>query len=145
MAGLGALDGKHVYLDSNIIIYLLEGFKPYAGVLAQLLEAIENGAITCVTSELTVAEVLVRPFKKEATQHIKTYTDALSDPRLVTSRPANYQTFVDAAFARAQTGMKLSDAIHVATALQANCDIFLTSDKKIKAPKVLRIMSLEEL
>ena len=145
MAGLKSLTGKQVYLDTNIIIYLLEGFEPHTTILSQLLQAIEQGQITCITSELTVAEVLVRPFKREAADHIKTYTDALNDPRLVTLKPVTYQTFVDAAFTRAETGMKLPDAIHVAAALQANCDIFLTNDKKIKTPKSLCLMTLDEL
>lgn len=145
MARLKTLTGKQVYLDTNIIIYLLEGFEPHAAILSQLLQMIEEGQITCITSELTVAEVLVRPFKQDATEHIKTYTDALNDPRLVKLKPVTYQTFVDAAFTRAETGMKLPDAIHVAAALQTKCDIFLTNDKKIKTPKSLRLMTLDEL
>ena len=39
MAGLAALAGKKVYLDANIIIYLMEGFEPFAPVLSSLLEA----------------------------------------------------------------------------------------------------------
>lgn len=145
MAGLEALAGKTVYLDANIIIYLLEGFKSHEAALARLLKAIEDGEIRCVTSEMTVAEVLVRPFKDGASEQIKTYLDALNDPKLVTLMPVSMQTFVDAAFTRAETGMKLPDAIHVAAASQADCNIFLTNDKKIKTPKSLRLMTLRDL
>ncbi len=145
MAGLKALAGQKIYLDANIIIYLLEGFEPFAPTLSRLLEAIELGQVTCITSEMTVAEVLVRPFKQEATDLIKIYMDALNDKRLVALQPITYQTLTDAAFARAETGMKLPDAIHVATAIQNGCDIFLTNDKGIKTPKNLNRMSLEEL
>ena len=145
MAGIEELKGKSVYLDANIIIYLLEGFKPYEGTLTRLLKAIAGRQLSCVTSELTVAEVLVRPFKEDATDQIKTYMDALNDPELVTLKPVTLQTFVDAAFTRAETGMKLPDAIHVASAMEAECDIFLTNDKKIRTPKSLRLISLEEL
>ena len=145
MAGLTALAGKKIYLDANIIIYLMEGFEPFAPILSQLLEAIEAGQITCVTSEMTLAEVLVRPFKQEVVGLVKVYTDALNDKRLLTLQPVAYQTLMDAAFARAETGMKLPDAIHVATAVQSSCDVFLTNDKGIKTPKSLKLMSLEEL
>ena len=144
MAGLAALAGKKIYLDANIIIYLMEGFEPCAPILSSLLEAIEAGQITCVTSEMTVAEVLVRPFKQDATDLVKTYIDALNDIRLLTLQPIAYQTLMDAAFARAKTGMKLPDAVHVATAVQSGCDVFLTNDKGIKTPKSLKLMSLGE-
>ena len=145
MAGLTALAGKTIYLDANIIIYLMEGFEPFAPILSSLLEAIEAGQITCITSEITLAEVLVRPLKQEAVELVKVYTDALNDKRLLTLQPVAYQTLMDAAFARAKTGMKLPDAIHVATAVQGGCDVFLTNDKGIKTPKRLKLVSLEEL
>jgi len=145
MAGLDRLSGKKIYLDANIIIYLLEGFEPFTSSLSRLLEAIEAGQVRCVTSEMTVAEVLVRPFRQESAKLIKTYIDALNDKRLVTLQPITYQTLTDAAFTRAQTGMKLPDAIHVATAVQGGCAIFLSNDRKIKTPKSLKLMSLEEL
>ena len=145
MAGLSALAGKKIYLDANIIIYLMEGFEPFTPILSSLLKAIEAGQITCVTSEMTVAEVLVRPFKQDAVELVKVYTDALNDKRLLTLQPVAYQTLMDAAFVRAETGMKLPDAIHVATAVQSGCDIFLTNDKGIKTPKSLKLMSLDEL
>ncbi len=95
MAGLKTLAGKKIYLDANIIIYMLEGFEPFSPALSRLLEAIELEQIKCVTSEMTVAEVLVRPFKQEATNLIKIYMDALNDKRLITLQPISYQMLTD--------------------------------------------------
>ena len=145
MAGLEALAGKSIYLDANIIIYLLEGFEPHKHALSRLLKTIEDGQVSCVTSELSMAEVLVRPFKEGKSNEIKTYIDALNDPRLVALTPVTLKTFVDAAFTRAETGLKLPDAIHVASALQTKCDAFLTNDKKIKTPNSLPIITLDDL
>lgn len=53
--------GTTVYLDTNIIIYAVEGYETYAAPIKSLLKALTDGEITAVTSELTVAEVLVKP------------------------------------------------------------------------------------
>ncbi len=52
--------GQRVYLDSNIVIYTVEGFADYADQIHALLEAMDTGEVVAVTSELTLAETLVR-------------------------------------------------------------------------------------
>lgn len=51
-----------VYLDTNIWIYALEGYPALVQPLTELFTAIDQGDISAVTSELTLAEVLVKPF-----------------------------------------------------------------------------------
>jgi predicted nucleic acid-binding protein len=61
MGKLSDLLGSTVSLDSNIIIYAVEGLTEYATPIQALLEAMDSGEITGVTSDLTLAEVLVKP------------------------------------------------------------------------------------
>ena len=58
------LRGGRVYLDANVFIYALAGFPDFKDVLAELFGAIDSGSILAITSELTLAEVLVIPFRK---------------------------------------------------------------------------------
>lgn len=60
MASLTTLTGR-LSLDTNIFIYALEGYPVLRPTLTQLFERIDHGAIQAVTSELTLAEVLVKP------------------------------------------------------------------------------------
>jgi len=48
---LKGLEGHTVYLDTNIVIYALEGFAPYRPILLELLENLDQGVIRGVTSE----------------------------------------------------------------------------------------------
>jgi predicted nucleic acid-binding protein len=48
--------------------------------------------------------------------------------------PIDRSILVDAAHYRARLGIKLPDAIHVATAVAAGCEIFLSNDRKIITP-----------
>ena len=56
--------GTTVYLDTNIIIYAVEGYETHAAPIKSLLQGLTEGEIIAVTSELTLAEVLVAPVRK---------------------------------------------------------------------------------
>ena len=57
--------GQRVYFDANIIIYLVEGLAPFLDQLRALSTALNTGEIIAITSELTLAEVLVKPLKDQ--------------------------------------------------------------------------------
>lgn len=53
----------NIYLDVNVFIYLLEGYPEFASVLSRLVDYIDEASLHAVTSELSLAEVLVKPIK----------------------------------------------------------------------------------
>jgi hypothetical protein len=55
--------GLRVYLDTNIVIYAVEGLPHYAAQVQPLLDAMDAGEVFVVSSELTLAEVLIGPLK----------------------------------------------------------------------------------
>jgi predicted nucleic acid-binding protein len=63
MGSLSDLGGASVYLDANVFIYFLEGFAPASDFLGRLFAEIDAGRIRGVTSELTLAELLVKPIR----------------------------------------------------------------------------------
>lgn len=65
--------GRTVYLDSNIVIYAVEGFAELADQLKSILQAMIDSQIAVVTSELTVAEVLVKPLRDSNQRLRQTY------------------------------------------------------------------------
>jgi len=54
------IKGKRVYLDTNIWIYAVEAYPSHVNLLTQLFTKIDQGELLAVTSELTIAEVLVK-------------------------------------------------------------------------------------
>nr|VFJ91116.1 MAG: hypothetical protein BECKLFY1418A_GA0070994_101440 [Candidatus Kentron sp. LFY] len=58
MGGLILPENGPVYLDANCFIYSVERIEPYCGILEPVWR---RGGI--VTSDLTLLEVLVKPFK----------------------------------------------------------------------------------
>lgn len=68
--------GERVYLDTNVFIYALEGYPDFVDELNELFESFDAGNLSAVTSELTLAEVLVRPSIDRNTERQTAYQQA---------------------------------------------------------------------
>ena len=134
---------RKIYLDTNIFIYILEGPPTYREFLSAFLGAVEDGRVTCYSSELTLAEALVIPFRNGQSEHVSQYSQLLQDKKFVTLIPTDRGIFTGAAFYRAGYNLTLPDAIHVASAINAGCDILLTNDRRLRVPRQLELMHLE--
>jgi predicted nucleic acid-binding protein len=142
MGDVGRLGGKSVYLDTNVIVYAVEGFDEHQAFLEALFRMLDAGEATATTSELTLAEVLVKPFKAGRHDIIELYEDLLQSAASVSVLPVDRQILINAARFRIDLRIKLPDAIHVATAVAGGCDIFLTNDRRIRLPSGLELHTL---
>lgn len=138
------LSGR-VYLDTNIFIYALEGYPVFRTVLTTLFEALDRGELTAVTSELTLAEVLVKPLLDRHSERQAAYLQALQPSTSLQVIPVSREVLIAAARLRVDTHLKLPDAIHAATAQLTGCDQFLTNDARIPALPGLVIRRLSDL
>ena len=139
------LQGRVVYLDTNVFVYAVEGVEPYASALRPLVEAIAAGEQQAVTSEITLAEVLVRPLRESDTVRQAEFDVAVRTRGGLTVVPVSRPVLVEAARLRALTRLKLPDAVHAATARQSGCEAFLTNDTGIAAVPGVEVVRLAEL
>ena len=122
---------RTIYLDSNIIIYAIERGYRWADTTQSMLAAIDNRIFRAVTSELAIAEVLSKPLARGDQDEIAKFENFFS-PRSALETPAiDRDTLRMAAHLQGQLGLKLFDAIHVATARIAGCAYFLTEDDRL--------------
>lgn len=77
MGILEILEGRPVYLDTNVFIYAIEGYPDFFQPLTELLRAIDTGDLNAVTNELTLAETLVKPFLEKNLQAQEAYRKAI--------------------------------------------------------------------
>jgi predicted nucleic acid-binding protein len=145
MGKLSSTIGKRVYCDANIFIYTLEGYAAYADLLQALLQAMDSHELIVVTSELTIAEVLVKPLRDGDKALEQKYRRFLTPSTALELWPLTRVILERAAETRAHSRMKLPDALHWTTALQAGCDSFLTNDNGFKAPPGLTTHLLSDL
>jgi predicted nucleic acid-binding protein len=145
---LGFLDrfaGRTVYLDANTFIYAIEQIEEFAPVVADLMSAIDRGEIQAVTSELTLAETLVKPLREGNEELADDYAAAIQPRRALTVVPVSRDVLVAAARMRAETGLRLPDAIHGVTALQSSCTHFLTNDAGLRVLPGIEVVLLSEV
>ncbi len=60
---LKRLQGHKVYLDTNVFIYFLDRNPDYFRLVAPIIEAVESGLIIACTGDVTIAEILVKPYQ----------------------------------------------------------------------------------
>ncbi|GLI92772.1 type II toxin-antitoxin system VapC family toxin [Methylocystis echinoides] len=137
-----ALRGRRVYFDTNVFIYLLEGFPSFDSELQDIRDCILHAEAAISTSELTICEALVKPFRANDSRLLVTYRQFIEESGAFAVLPTHRDIYVRAGLYRAQFGLKTPDAIHVATAVDAKCGVFLSNDKNLKVPHGLQIMSL---
>ncbi|MBS7540489.1 type II toxin-antitoxin system VapC family toxin [Ancylobacter lacus] len=132
-----------VYLDSNVFITAFENAGARSDHAWWLLHAIEAGQIAAVTSEITLAEILVKPIEAGDDELAESYQAMLTSGPVMEVLPVARGILVGAAGIRARRpAIRLPDAIHVATARSAGCTHFISNDERLTMPEGLRRLSL---
>ncbi|OQK16214.1 hypothetical protein AU255_14030 [Methyloprofundus sedimenti] len=134
---------QYIYLDTNIFIYALEGAEPWASLLSEVFTGLVQGECKAITSQLTLAECLVFPFKQHP-ELVAVYREALTPGDYLNIMPIDEDILIAAAKLRAETGIKLPDAIHASTALIHSCTCLLTNDVGFKSLSNLNVMLLSD-
>ncbi|MBT9317424.1 type II toxin-antitoxin system VapC family toxin [Leptothoe spongobia] len=145
MGLLESLQGNRIYIDTNIWIYALEGYSAFRADLMQLFEQIQSGTLIGVTSELTLAELLVQPCRDGNPDQQALYKKAIVNRKNFLVVPIFRDLLIDAASIRGNTQLKLPDAIHTATALKAECTSFLTNDRQFKKLTDIPVVLISEV
>lgn len=132
---------KLVALDTMVFIYLLDEHPAYVEIAAALFAMIERGELQGVTSTLTLAEVLTRPAQQANVAALRDYELYLTNFPNLDLAALSVDGARRAATVRAATGLKMPDAIQIATAHVAGADAIISNDKawrnKINQPALL--------
>jgi predicted nucleic acid-binding protein len=134
-----------VYVDANILIYIVEGNKALASDLKQIVEALDAGVLQAVTSELTLAEVLIGPLRQRDPVLAETYRSLLRSSRVIRTVPVSAAILERSAAIRCNSMTSLPDAIHLATAELAGCKYVLTEDRQLRVPPPLLALGVTGL
>lgn len=130
MEGIKA--GALVYLDTNVLIYLTEGKSDqHTAPVEELFQKLDATGAKFITSDLALGEVLVHPLRTNNDTLVGVYESLFTD--FVEAQPITREALYLSAKLRAETpSQRMPDAIHVATAMLAKADVFVTGDKGIK-------------
>lgn len=102
------------------------------------------GRFALASSDLVALETLVRPLRDGNSRLEMLLRSILAAAEMHIIR-ATLATWEDAARIRAGTGLVTSDALHVATALDAGCAAFVTNDTDFRHVQGLPVVVLDDI
>ena len=147
MAALASALAGHrlVVLDTSVWIYHFEGSAAYGRAADSVLEAVTEGKIEAVASELVLLELLVAPLKKGA-QDVADEIELtlLHFPNLQLA-PVTRAVLVRAAEIRARYGLRTPDAIMLATAVESGATLAVTNDNAWQKMKEIDVLLVRDL
>jgi predicted nucleic acid-binding protein len=132
--------GALVAVDAAPIIYYLENHPKFAAHFAPWFEAAAQGEIHLAISTVTLAEVVTGPLQLGNELLAAQYEQVLS--AACTVLPITQQIAMQAARIRATQGMRLPDAMVVATAITCGAQVLLTHDKAFGKIKEIQVVGI---
>lgn len=128
--------GLKVYLDSCIVIYLIEEHQTFAPQIESYLAQFSD--VQIYFSHLIELECLVLPLRNKNQVLIEKFQNWFQTINVLS---LNQKVFQNAAQLRADfPSLKTPDALHLSTALYHNCDEFWTNDNRLDkvAPQLVK-------
>jgi predicted nucleic acid-binding protein len=133
-----------IAIDSNVLIYLLDGDPDRVETAAALVDAIATGRVGGVMASMGLLETLVGPARAGDSIAFEQTAATIRDLGLAIT-PLTAETAEDAAWIRGQAGLSMPDAAHVACARAAGATAFVTNDRGIPSRPGLEIVTFDDL
>lgn len=137
--------GGPIALDSAIFIYFVERHPEWRDVVRPIFKLGADNERALITSELTLTEVLVVPYRVGDLALAERYEALLTRSRGLSLIPIDRNALRAAAQLRARYGLKTPDSIQIAAALSMGCSAFITNDRRLPQIPGLRILQLSDL
>jgi predicted nucleic acid-binding protein len=134
-----------VFLDTSPVVYYVEAVPAFAEVAKGIFTLIGEGQMQGVVSPVTLAECVTLPIRLGQVELRQRFTDLLTATEGILLVNIDAVIAQEAAELRIQYGLKLPDALQMATAIAAGCEAFLTNDVALKRVKELRVLTMVEL
>jgi len=119
-----------LYLDANPIIYSIEGVPEFRAAALGWIERAEGSGGAVITSRLSRLECRVRPLRERDADLLARFDGFFAREGLELAE-VTAEVIETATALRAAHGFRPPDAIHLATAVLARADVFLTGDRNL--------------
>jgi predicted nucleic acid-binding protein len=119
-----------IYVDSVLAIYLLDHTGSFQVRAAARLASLEAAGDQIAVSDLTRLECRVKPMATGDAAKLAGFDAFFARPDVV-KVPMTTAAYDRATVLRATHNFKLADALHLAAAIEGDCDHFLTNDGRL--------------
>lgn len=121
---------SRIFFDTNLFIYLVEDSGPRGARVVQLVQRMSERKDELVTSTMTLGEVLVKPLAHRDEDWARRYEKLMDSPGVVVV-PFDRSAARVYAQLRQDKTIAPTDAIQLACASSARCDLFITNDDRL--------------
>jgi len=133
-----------VALDTSAFIYHLEDVAPYSDLTEALFQWIAKAGGHAVTSTLTLLEILVGPYRARDEARVNEFYARLTTFPHLDWVPPTLEIADRAAGLRAAQGLRVPDAIQLATARASSATVFLTNDRRLRSFDDVEVLMLDD-
>ncbi len=134
---------SRIFWDTNLFLYLLQSMGERSRQTAELRRRMIERGDELVTSALTLGELLVHPIEHRNRAVLSEVERAI--PAGATVLPFDARAARKFAEIRAEWPISASDAIQLACASVANCDLFVTNDDRLNRTNVPGVHFIQSL
>ena len=132
-----------VYLDSNILIYWIERADHFTQAIRIFFAECASAGCSLVTSELTLAECLYKPEREGDRRLVSLFEIALAPGGDIRLLEVSGPLVIRAARRGGSLGLKLLDAIHYLSAIEAGANLFVTADSAFQSTADLTVLRID--
>lgn len=133
-----------LFLDTAPVIYFVERNLQYLTTIREVFNRVRDGLLIAVTSPVTLAECLVRPYSLGQAQIQQDFLDTIVSGNNTMFVPIDESMALQAAQFRGRYNLQLPDAFQLAVALAAGCEALLTNDATFRRVTELRVLVLDD-
>lgn len=137
-------DARLVHVDARVLALHLLGRPPYPDLTRLLFEGLRGGDVAGQTSAISLYQVLVEPYRRGRDEAAERAGDDLTAFRGLDVVPVDAAIARQAAEVRARLGGRSERALHLATALAADADVYLTQASGLRRVAGLAILDLDD-
>jgi predicted nucleic acid-binding protein len=132
-------------VDSMLFVYHFEGNEELGPAAGRILRDAEEGRCGLVASVLALLEVLVVPKRHGREELCQRYRDLFESFPNLSMLPVGTEVAEIASGLRAAHNLRTPDALHIATAIHAGADTFISGDRGLSRVREVRVMGFQEI
>jgi predicted nucleic acid-binding protein len=136
---------KRLYMDTAPLIYYVETHPTYIAIMDEVMNILDSPSIVAMSSVILLPEVLVFPVRQGRNDLEKAYRDIFTQSKRFQLIPVSRAIAERSIVLRAQYNLRTPDALHIATAIEKQCDAFLTNDLGLQRVTEIPILVLDTL
>lgn len=119
-------------LDTNCLVYLLEGTAgPEHRYMLRLMETAAAGEVELLTSTVTLAELLAGVARRGSRADVERAQRAVLGLPGLSPLPVDTEVARESALVRERTGLRLFDALIVATGMVHEANALISNDRQL--------------